>query len=149
MPAVLLSSSVTICPIVRSSSQNVSPPWGRGISTGSTADSSDAIKMDFWFLDENQRDVDMTGKRGNFSPHFLSAKEYLETDARTRSPATFAFPTPGRASSIKSLGVNLSFPALKLNSLNVDMGSGAGGDDKKGSWATNPKSVTRGSHMSG
>jgi hypothetical protein len=86
------------------------------------------------------------------STHFLSAKEYLETDARTRSPAGFALPTSGRGSSIKSFGVNLSFPALKLNSLIVDIlgdGTFVGGGDIKGSWAANPKSATRGNHMNG
>ena len=86
------------------------------------------------------------GNRGDVSTHFLSAKEYLETDARTRSPAGFAFPAFGRGSSIRSLGVNLSCPALKVNSLMVDM---AGGDDIKGSWAANPKSVMRGTTSSG
>lgn len=86
------------------------------------------------------------------STHFLFAKEYLETDARTRSPAGFALPTSGRGSSIKSLGVNVSFSALKLNSLIVDIwqdGTFVGGDDIKGSWAANPKSAARGNHMSG
>jgi hypothetical protein len=48
---------------------------------------------------------------------------------------------------MRSLGVNLSCPALKLNSLLVDIS--AGGDDIKGSWAANPKSEMRGNHMSG
>jgi hypothetical protein len=81
--------------------------------------------------------------------HFLSAKEYLETEARTRSPTGFALPTSGRGSSIRFLGVNLSSPALKRNTL-VDISRDGGGDDIKGSWAANPKSAApaRENHMS-
>ena len=65
---------------------------------------------------------------GEISIQFLSTKEYLETNARSR--AAFDLPKSGRGSSIKSLGVNLSFPPLKLDSQIVDIlrdGTFAGG----------------------
>jgi hypothetical protein len=79
--------------------------------------------------------------------HFLSSKEYLETDTRTRSPAAFALPVSGRGSSIKSLGLNLSFPVFNSNSLIMGDGMPAGGEDINGSCAANPRSATRGNHM--
>ena len=68
-------------------------------------------------------------------------------DEKTRSPAAFAWPAPGRGSSIKSFGVNLSSPVFKLNSDIWADGMPAGGEDINGSCAANPRSATPGNHM--
>ena len=53
--------------------------------------------------------------------HFFPSKEYLLTGISTKSPHSFATPDPGRASSIKSFGVNTSAPSLNANSGLLDM----------------------------
>lgn len=47
--------------------------------------------------------------------HFLSLKEYLLNETNAKSPAGFATPAPGRASSINSFGENTSGPCLNVN----------------------------------
>jgi len=133
---LFLSSPVsTTSAMVRSSSQNASPPSGSGRSYGSEPATMGAMARDLWVLCEVGR-IWVGRRTGSATTHLRSSKEYVLTGMSVKSPAGLGRGEPGLGRTSMSWGERILGEAVRVNSAGMVV---SGTEGAKGCWTERPR----------